>query len=165
MQDCSQALKICKCLWSLSCGSVSNKLLVISIAFHCHYYVWGCIYSIGPFQFRRLKGDIHSTRYRHHQIGSINLSHCYYIFRGCAPVMFVTSYSVTYCVYISEKPGFIYIIIVQFLMSSNSQMRFGVQIIFVCLYITPSHYHHYTDLSDDIELIKCLSDIFCRVCE
>ena len=37
IQGCSQALKICKCLWSLSCGCVSNMLLVLSIAFHCHY--------------------------------------------------------------------------------------------------------------------------------
>ena len=40
-----------------------------------------------------------------------------------------------------------------------------VQILFVCLYITPSHYHHCANLSEDIELIKCPSDIFCRVCE
>ena len=26
-------------------------------------------------------------------------------FRGCVPQMFLTSYSVTYCIYISEKPG------------------------------------------------------------
>ena len=33
------------------------------------------------------------------------------------------------------------------------------------LYSTPSHYHHCANLSEGIELIKCLSDIFCRVCE
>ena len=38
-----------------------------------------------------------------------------------------------------------------------------VQILFVCLYITPSHYHHCANLSEDIELIKCLSDMICRV--
>ena len=26
--------------------------------------------------------------------------------------------------------------------SANSRIRFGLQIVFVCLYITPSHYHH-----------------------
>ena len=31
------------------------------------------------------------------------------------------------------------------------------------LYITPSHYHHCANLSEDIELIKFLSDLFCRV--
>ena len=60
---------------------------------------------------------------------------------------------------------FVFIIIVQFMMSSNSRMRFGLQIVFVCLYITSSHYHHCANLSEDIELIKCLSDIVCRVCE
>ena len=64
-----------------------------------------------------------------------------------------------------ENREFIFIIIVQFMMSANSRIRFGLKIVFVYLYITPSHYHHYANLSDDIELIKCLSDIFCRVCE
>ena len=36
---------------------------------------------------------------------------------------------------------------------------------FTCLYSTPSHYHHCANLSEGIVLIKCLSDIFCRVCE
>ena len=30
----------------------------------------------------------------------------------------------------------------------------------ICLYITPSHYHYCANLSEDIEIIKCLSDIF-----
>ena len=64
-----------------------------------------------------------------------------------------------------ENQDFVFIIIVQFMMSSNSRMRFGLQIVVVCLYITSSHYHHCVNLSEDIELIKCLSDIFCRVCE
>ena len=36
----------------------------------------------------------------------------------------------------------------------------SLKIIFICLYITPSHYHHCANLPIDIELIKCLSDIF-----
>ena len=54
----------------------------------------------------------------------------------------------------------VFIIIVQFMMSANIQIRFGLQIVLVCLYSTPSHYHHCANLSEDIELIKCLSDIF-----
>ena len=64
-----------------------------------------------------------------------------------------------------ENRDFVFIIVVQFMMSANIRIRFGLQIVFVCLYITPSHYHHYAYLSADIELIKCLSDMFCRVCE
>ena len=33
-------------------------------------------------------------------------------------------------------------VIVQFMVSANSRIRFGLQIVFVCLYITLSHYHH-----------------------
>ena len=61
--------------------------------------------STGPFQFRWLK-DIHSSCYYHHQIGSINHTHSYHICRGCLPEMFVTSYSVTYCIHIPGRPGF-----------------------------------------------------------
>ena len=40
-----------------------------------------------------------------------------------------------------ENREFVFISIVQ-LMSANSRIRFGLQIVFGCLYITPSHYHH-----------------------
>ena len=79
IQECSQALTICKCLWSLSCGGVPNMLLVLLITFHCHWYIWGCMCSTDPFQLRWLRRYIHSSCYYHHQIGSINLTH-YHIF-------------------------------------------------------------------------------------
>ena len=41
-----------------------------------------------------------------------------------------------------ENREFVFISIVQFMMSANSRIRFGFQIVFVCLYITTSHYHH-----------------------
>ena len=41
-----------------------------------------------------------------------------------------------------ENREFVFMNIVQFIMSANSRIRFGLQIVFVCLYITPSHYHH-----------------------
>ena len=63
-----------------------------------------------------------------------------------------------------ENREFAFIIIVQFMMNANSWIRFGLKIVFVHLYITPSHYHC-ANLSEDIELIKCMSDIFCRVCK
>ena len=41
-----------------------------------------------------------------------------------------------------ENRDFVFISIVQSLMSANSCIRFGLQIVFVCLYIAPYHYHH-----------------------
>ena len=64
-----------------------------------------------------------------------------------------------------ENWDFAFSIVLQYMMSANSRIRFGLQMMFVCLYITPSHYHHCANLSEDIEFLKCLSDIFCRVCE
>ena len=62
-----------------------------------------------------------------------------------------------------ENREFVFVVIVQFMMSVNSRIRFGLQIVFVYLYSSPTHYRHCANLSKDIELIKCLSDIFCRV--
>ena len=76
-QDSSQAhINICR----VSCGGVSNMLLVLSITFYFHYNIWGCMCSTGPFKYRWLKGYIYSSCYYHHQIGSILLSHCFHIF-------------------------------------------------------------------------------------
>ena len=52
-----------------------------------------------------------------------------------------------------ENREFVFIIIMQFMMSANIRIRFGFQIVFVSLYNTPSHYHHCANLSEGIELI------------
>ena len=58
-----------------------------------------------------------------------------------------------------ENWDFVLIIIVQFMMGANNRIRYGRQIVFVCLYITPSHYRlsirvnflrHYSHYSDVI---------------
>ena len=134
------------------------------ITFYFHYNIWGCLCSTGPFQYGWLKRYVYSSCYYHHQIGSIHLSHCYHIFPWLC-VWDVSYIIFCYLLHIHSKRGFVFIIIVQFMMSTKSQIRFDLKIVFVYLYITPSHYHHCASLSEDIELIKCLSDIVCRVCE
>ena len=62
-----------------------------------------------------------------------------------------------------KNRNFVSIIIMQFMMSANSGIRFGLHIVFVCLLNTPSNYHHCANLPEDIEFMKWLSDIFCRV--
>ena len=64
-----------------------------------------------------------------------------------------------------ENREFVFVILMQFMMSANSRIRFGLKIVFIYLSIIPSHYHHCVNLSEDIEPIKCLSDIFYGVCE
>ena len=61
-----------------------------------------------------------------------------------------------------ENWDFVLIIIVQFMMNANSRIRYGLQMVCVCLSITQSHYHHCANLSVDIELMKCLPDILCE---
>ena len=80
--------------------------------------------------------------------------------------MFVTSYSVAYCIFIPETGNLFSLFLCSWWWVQKVEYVFGLQIVFVCgyMYITPSHYHHCANLSEDIKLIKCMSDIFCRVC-
>ena len=163
IQDCHWPhVNVCR----VSCGGVVNMLLVLSITSYLHYNIWGSMCSTGPFQYRWLKGFIYSSCCYHHQIGSIHLSHCYHIFSVVVCLRCLLHHILLLIGYtFRENREFVFIIIVQFMMSVNNRIRFVLKIVFVWLYITPSHYHHCANLSEDIELIKCLSDIFCRVCE
>ena len=86
-------------------GGVVNMLIVLSITSYFQYNIWGCMCSTGPFKYRWLKGLSYSSCYYHHQIGSIHFPIVIIFFHGCVSEMFVTSYSVTYCIYIRGKPG------------------------------------------------------------
>ena len=82
-------------------------------------------------------------------------------FRGCVPEMSVTSYSVTYCIYIPGKPGFCFhyhcVVYDEIKYSDAFWLADRIRLFA----------HNIISLSSlcIIELIKCLSDIFCRVCE
>ena len=165
MQECSQALKMCKCLWGLFCGGVFNMLLILSITFHCHF-----IYGIVWVQLTHFSLDYWNDISRAHVIIIIKSK------GSTLPIVFI--FSVVVCLRcllhdtlsliantFRENRDFVFAIIVQIMMSANSPIRFGLLIVFVCLYITPSQYHHCANLSEDIELLKCLSDIICRVCK
>ena len=120
--------------------------------------------STGPFQCRWLKGYIYSSCYYHHEIGSIHPSHYYHFF----PWLCV--WDVCYIIFChllhihSGKTGNYSLLvcstwwvqIVGYVLACISYSFF--------LYITPSHYHHCANLSEDIELIKCLSDIYFVEC-
>ena len=49
-----------------------------------------------------------------------------------------------------ENREFVFVIIVQFMMTANSWIRFALQNVLVCLCSTPSHYHHCVNLSEDV---------------
>ena len=139
----------------LSCGGVSNMWLVPSITFYCHYNIWCCLCSTGPFQFRLLSSW--NRKYQPYPL----LSYFFVVvWLRCLlhHILSLIAYA------FRENREIVFIIIVQLMMSSNSRIRFGSQILF-SLYITPSHYHHCASLSEDTELIKCLPEVFCRVCE
>ena len=43
------------------------------------------------------------------------------------------------------------------MMCAYTQVHYGPMVVFVCLHIKLPRYHHYADLSEGIELLKCLS--------
>ena len=71
--------------------------------------------------------------------------------------IFIASLELILLIYIPGRPAIFYNIIVQIMMSANIRIHLGLQIVFVCLYITPSHYHHCANLSKDI--VECMSKI------
>ena len=93
-------------------------------------------------------------------------------FRGCVSEMVVLAYSVIYYIYIyiyRDHWDFVSIICVQpidvqSMVFANDRIHYGLQVVFVCLQITPSHYHHYADSSEGIELIKCFRHMLPSVC-
>ena len=94
--------------------------------------IWGCMCSTGPFQFRWLKGYIYSSSYYDHQIRSVNLTHCCHTFPlvvclRCLLYHILSIIAHTFLV----KWDFVFIIIVQFMMSANSRIHYGLQIVFV----------------------------------
>ena len=136
-------------------------LLVLSITFYfITIYGFLCVVE-SHFSSRWLKGYIYSSCYYHHQIGSIHLSHCYHIFSVVMCLRCLLHHILQLIAHTFwENREFVFIISVQFMMSANIRIRFGLQIVLVCLYSTPSHYHQCANLSEGIELIKCLSDMF-----
>ena len=67
-------------------------------------------------------------------------------FHGYVPEVFLTAESVTYYIYVPGNQAFVFIIIVQFMMSANSRIRVALQIVLVCLYSAPSQFiwRHWT---------------------
>ena len=147
----------------VSCGGVSNMLLVLSITFYFHYNIWGCICSTGRFnKYRWLEGYIYSSD----QIGSIHVSNCFHIYP------WLCAWDVCYIIFChllyihSGKAGNVFSLVLCSL--------WWVQIVGCVLacrsYSFVCTLHHLIiiivqTLSEDIELIKCLSDIIHRVCE
>ena len=111
--------------------------------------------STGPFQYRWLNRHIHSPCYYHHQFGSIRRSHCYDHI-----VPWLCTWDVWHIIFWhllhlhSGKTGNLlplwlcslwWVQIVGYVLACRSYSL-------VC--------HHCANLSEDNELIKCLSDIF-----
>ena len=120
--------------------------------------------STGPFTYRWLKRSIYSSFYYHHQIGSIHLSHCFHIFP------WLCAWDVCYIIFChllyihSGKTGNLFSLVLCSL--------WWLQIVGFVLacrsYSFVRTLHHLIviivqTLSEDIELIKCLSDIICRM--
>ena len=92
-----------RCKHVNACGAYPVE---VCLTFHCHNYIWGCMCSIGPFQFRWLRRNSIA------QVIVIIKSEVstwpivIIFFRGCVPEMFSTLYSVTHYIYIPGKPRF-----------------------------------------------------------
>ena len=50
------------------------------------------------------------------------------------------------------------------MLRSNKLVNDGLDVVFVCLHVTLSHYRHHADLANSKEDITCLSRLFCKMC-
>ena len=50
------------------------------------------------------------------------------------------------------------------MMCANNRVHHGPIVVFVCFHITLPQYHHYADLSESIDFLKCFLRIFCLEC-
>ena len=117
-------------------------LLVLSITLYFHYNIWVVCVQLARFSSRWLPGYIYSSCYYHHQIRIIHLS-IIIIFSVVVCLRWLLGHILSLIAYtFRENREFVFIIIVQFMMSTNISIRFGLQIVFVCLYSAPSLYHH-----------------------
>ena len=99
--------------------------------------------STDTFTYGWLKGYIYISCCYHNQIRNIHLSHCFHIFP------WLCAWDVCYIIFChllyiqSGKTGNLFLLILcSWWWVQIDGYVFGLQIVFVCLYITPSHYHH-----------------------
>ena len=96
---------------------------------------------------------------------SIHLAQCFVIFSVVVCLRLLYYHFLSSITYISREYRYLVAIIDgQSMVFANDRIHFGLLVLFVYLQITPSHYHHYADLSEGIELLKYLSGICNRVC-
>ena len=126
--------------------------------------MWGCMCWTGPFKFMWSRRHNYNSSY-HNEIGSINLPYCYNIYpclcvwSGCTII-----YVYIYIIYIytsRESWGFRLWLLCSLMMCRNNRVHCGLMVVYGHLHITLLHYHHYAELPDGIELLKCSSDMFC----
>ena len=127
-------------LIEISCGGLSNMLLVLSINFYCHYNIWVVNVQLAHFSF----GDWKDICIAHVIIiikSEVSTFPIVIIFSVVVCLRCLLHYILSLTAYtFRENRDFVSIIIAQFIMSANSRIGFGLQIVFVCLYIAPSHY-------------------------
>ena len=67
-------------------------------------------------------------------------------------------------IYIYNPGKMVSLLLCRFICVQITKVHYDPMVLFVCLHITPPYYHLYADLSECIELRKCLSGTFCLVC-
>ena len=104
-----------------------------------------------------LRGYIYNSSY--YQIRSINLSHCCHMFPwlcawgGCSSIC--CPFDI--CIYNRESWVFCPLLLCSPMMCANNKVHYDPMGVLICLDITFPDYHNYADLSEHIELLKCLS--------
>ena len=83
---------------------------------------------------------------------------------SCVPEVVAPSYVVSFLY--PGKASFLSILLLcRLMMCANNWVYHGPMVLILRLHVTiPLQKYHYADVFESIELLKCFSDTFCRVC-
>ena len=145
--------------WVYSLESLSEIQFVLSVNlldFLCN--MWGCMRWTGPISLDN-REDMFIThliiiKYQPFQLLS------YFSMVVC--LMWL--YHVCCQFHIYPEKARLCVLLCNLMMCAHDGMHNDSMVVFVCLHITLPHYHHYADISEGIELLKCLSSTFCLEC-
>ena len=74
-------------------------------------------------------------------------------------VVVLSSYNGNF-IYIQGKLALATLSLGSLTMYTNNGIHYGLLVVFICVHITLPPYHHYADVSESTELLKCLSCTF-----
>ena len=128
--------RVHQCAWDIFYQTLSVFIQCITILLNCFNLALGS----DLFKLTWSRGYICNSPHHYHRIVSKYLSHFYHIsVVVCPRWLYQHMLSVSY---MPEKFSFVALLLCSRMMCAYNRVLYGPMVTFVCLHITPHHYHH-----------------------